>query len=64
MGRKKLCIICGVNEVTVPDRNYENIGRMVKKVCGECHGARLRGDMVHIMECHRKRREAADRIGR
>jgi len=61
--RKKICKVCGVKEATVPDRNYQNIGRRINEVCGDCHGARLRGDMAHIMEVTKKRREEAAKIG-
>ena len=61
MAKKKMCEICGANPATVPDR--ERIGRSINRVCGSCHAARLRGDMVHIMECHKRRREMASKIG-
>lgn len=64
MAKKRMCKICGENEATCPDRNYQDIGRQTLEVCGVCHGARLRGDVVYIVEAHRKRKEAADRIGR
>ena len=55
--------MCGVNEATVPDRQFQNIGRGVNDVCSECHGARLHGDMAHILAVTRKRREEATKIG-
>ena len=42
-----LCIVCSERPATVPDR--ETMGRPIKKVCGQCHAARLRGDMHRIM---------------
>jgi len=42
-----LCILCRVNEATVPDR--ERMGRPIKRVCRECHTDRLRGDLIAIM---------------
>jgi hypothetical protein len=55
MKKIKMCEICGKNPATIPDR--EQIGRLINRVCGVCHSARLRGDMVHIMECHKKRQQ-------
>jgi hypothetical protein len=46
MAKKKMCEICGANPATVPDR--ERIGRLINRVCGSCHAARLRGDMKII----------------
>jgi len=63
MAKKRMCKICGVNEATCPDRNYQGIGRITLDVCGACHAARLRGDMVHIMEAHRRRNSAVSRDG-
>jgi len=54
---KKMCEICGVNPATVPDR--ERMGRPINRVCGECHGLRLRGDLKRILELHKKRTEAS-----
>jgi hypothetical protein len=61
MSKKKMCEICGENPATVPDR--EKMGRLINRVCGNCHSARLRGDIDYIMECHKKRKALADRIG-
>jgi hypothetical protein len=40
------CILCGVNEAQVPDR--ERMGRSIKRVCRQCHADRLKGDMIAI----------------
>jgi len=40
---KKLCVVCGKNEAMVPDRNRP--GRPIKRVCRQCHGARLADDL-------------------
>lgn len=57
MKKIKMCEICGKNPATVPDR--ERMGRLINRVCGSCHSARLRGDMAYIMECHKKRQQEA-----
>ena len=54
---KKLCEICGKNPATVPDRNYGNIGRIVNRICSDCHGLRLRGDMKRIIELQAERQK-------
>ena len=46
---KKLCIIGATKEATVPDRTQENIGRPIKKLCDDCHGDRLKGDLARIL---------------
>ena len=57
MGRK--CEICKENDAAVPDRN--RMGKPIKRICRQCHQARLRGDYQIIMEWHRKRnREPRD----
>lgn len=43
----KLCIKCGTNPATVPDRN--NPGRPIKRLCSACHGERLRGDIRVVL---------------
>lgn len=47
MGNKKLCIVCGARPPEVPDR--ERMGRPIKRVCLECHRARLAGDARPII---------------
>jgi len=49
---KKLCEICGEKPATVPDR--ERMGRLINRLCGECHGMRLRGDMRRILDIHNR----------
>jgi len=51
---KKMCVICGENPATVPDR--ERMGRPINRVCSSCHARRLTGDMKRIMELHEQRR--------
>ena len=53
---KKPCIICGIFEATVPDRDCP--GRPVKKVCSRCHGLRLAGDLAKILELEAQRRQS------
>jgi len=55
MNKMKKCIICGINKAEVPDRSYQGIGRPIKKVCGKCHGERLKEDMQMILEIHKRR---------
>lgn len=43
----KLCILCRTRPAAVPDR--ESMGRPIKKVCVECHGERLQGDLEKIL---------------
>lgn len=45
-----LCILCRERKATVPDR--ETMGRVINRVCHECHVARLRGDLAKILEAH------------
>lgn len=52
----KMCELCGENPATLPDR--ERMGRPIKRVCSRCHSARLRGDLQHILNEARKKREA------
>jgi hypothetical protein len=51
----KMCVLCHQRPAAVPDR--ERMGKPIKRVCRECHAARLRGDLVEILEVERKRRE-------
>lgn len=44
---KKMCEICGIHPATVPDR--ERIGRLINRVCGQCHVLRLAGDLERIL---------------
>jgi hypothetical protein len=52
---KKMCEICRAKPATVPDR--ERMGRLINRVCSDCHAARLRGDMEYIMAQRDKARE-------
>lgn len=40
---KKMCELCGKNPATVPDR--ERMGRLINRVCLECHQNRLKMDI-------------------
>lgn len=53
---KKMCEKCGVNPATVPDR--ERMGRLINRLCKQCHAERLRGDLVRIMDIEKRRRES------
>jgi len=44
----KLCIVCGINKATVPDRNRG--GRLINRVCSGCHAGRLRGDFKRVID--------------
>ncbi len=48
MSKKRLCEICGLNPATVPDRGRP--GKLINRVCGRCHGLRLKGDFQQILE--------------
>ena len=50
----RLCNICHTRKAELPDRQVT--GRMVKRVCRECHSDRLRDDLRHIMEIERRKR--------
>lgn len=43
----KKCILCLRREATVPDRERE--GRPIKRICSECHKARLLGDIKRVL---------------
>ena len=42
------CILCRERPAEVPDR--EQMGRLIKRVCRQCHGERLRGDLVEVLK--------------
>jgi len=44
----------------VPDR--ERMGAPIKRVCRECHAARLRGDAAYILKVEAEKRKAAGRV--
>ena len=43
----KKCIVCGTGPREIPDR--ESYNHRVKKVCRQCHGKRLLGDLRRIV---------------
>lgn len=45
---KKLCVVCQKNKPRVPDINIQ--GRPIKRVCLDCHGRRLQGDLSIILK--------------
>ena len=47
----KRCVICGVGPREVPDRERMG-GKPYKRICCQCHGKRLLGDLRGIMEQH------------
>lgn len=47
------CILCGMAEAEVPDR--ERMGRPIKRLCHPCHQARLKGDVYRILAERHKR---------
>jgi len=53
--KRKLCELCGKNPATVPDRY--RMGRLINRVCSECHGKRLADDFAEIV-ARRKRMES------
>lgn len=46
------CIVCRTRPAQVPDR--ERLGRPIKRVCRECHAARLRGDAKKVADFYAK----------
>lgn len=55
MSAKKPCIVCRERPATVPDRNQG--GRLINRVCAECHRERLRDDLRHVLAVHKRRQE-------
>lgn len=49
----RICFLCGEKPAAVPDR--ECMGRPIKRVCRDCHQARLRGDLKKILAARAKR---------
>lgn len=43
-----MCTICKKNPATVPDR--EKMGRPINRICTNCHGNRLKGDIKRVQE--------------
>lgn len=58
----KMCVVCGERPAEVPDRN-EGMGRRINKICRQCHGKRLAGDMSAILAEHEKRKRRATGSG-
>lgn len=56
VAKKRLCIVCRTRPAEVPDRNA--MGYPIKKVCRQCHGDRLQGDLKRV-ERRRRVRERA-----
>lgn len=50
---RKRCIVCRERLATVPDR--ERMGRPIKRVCRECHRARLAEDVARILKARHSR---------
>lgn len=53
MGKKRMCEICHKNPAEVPDR--ERMGRLINRICLECHTKRLKEDMERSLELQRRR---------
>lgn len=47
MRKKKLCEVCKARPATVPDRT--KIGRLIDRLCEECHVCRLAGDLRNVL---------------
>ena len=56
MSKTRMCIICGKNPATIPDRDTMS---SIPKICRECHIKRLRGDMAIIIKS-RETKEVAE----
>ena len=52
---KRMCEICGIYLATVPDR--ERTGRLIHRICGQCHALRLAGDLERILILQNERRK-------
>jgi hypothetical protein len=48
-----ICIVCHERKAEIPDR--ERMGRPIKRVCRECHSARLRGDLAKVLKDRERR---------
>ena len=51
--------VCKENDAAVPDRN--RTGKPIKRICRQCHMARLQGDLQAIMNWRRRRNPEAPR---
>jgi cytochrome c553 len=54
------CIVCHERPAEVPDRNSMSPR---KKLCSQCHGERLRGDLKRIVEFEAQLRSERKSIG-
>ena len=54
------CIVCHDRPAELPDRDS---GSPRKKVCRQCHGERLRGDLKRIIEFDAQLRRERKNIG-
>jgi hypothetical protein len=54
--QKRMCILCGKEPAVVPDRDSND--HRTKKVCRQCHGKRLLGDLRAIMSTEKTTGEA------
>lgn len=57
----RTCVVCHKNPPELPDRT--RMGRPIRRVCRECHGKRLLGDLREIMAEHDRRLAAAQPEG-
>lgn len=48
MSAKRLCSVCRQRPAEIPDR--ERMGRLIARVCRECHGNRLAGDLLRVLK--------------
>jgi len=51
-GNVKKCCLCKDRPASVPDRYRWSGGRFIKQICTECHAARLRSDLIKVVEEH------------
>jgi hypothetical protein len=49
----KVCVVCRERPPVVPDRDRP--GRPIKRVCRECHVARLQQDLKHILKVEQRK---------
>jgi hypothetical protein len=50
----RLCVVCRERPAAVPDRNRP--WSTQKRVCRQCHAARLIGDLKTVLKEHERRR--------
>lgn len=43
------CIVCHERKATVPDRDRQS-GRLINRVCSQCHAQRLIGDLKQVLK--------------